>query len=57
MKKVTLYSNKQPRMYHSGWQKHGTVLSIKDGWVTVRMDGDQGTTVYEVNAPYITIEE
>jgi len=42
-------------MYHLGMDKYGDVLEIVDGWVTVRMDGEVDTRVYEPDAPYIMV--
>lgn len=46
---------KPKRVYHLGMDKYGDVLGIVDGWVTVRMDGEVGTRVYEPDAPYIMV--
>ena len=43
------------RLWHTVWDKYGDVISINNGWVTVRFDGDKGVNGYELDAPYIKL--
>jgi hypothetical protein len=45
------------RLWHTVLDKYGDVISINNGWATVRFDGDKGVNGYEVDAPYIKLIE
>jgi hypothetical protein len=42
-------------MYHSGWDKYGDIIHISGDWVTARLDGDEGSGCWSMDAPYIKI--